>query len=110
VCGARFGERSAGEKLFHWVTQFICPFAAHNEQACLGRTLQAIHESARATGLPYEIIVANDASTDATAEIAQKNGARVVNVELPSKCRHARRGRASRERPRGWCFGCAAFG
>ena len=57
---------------------FIVP--AHNEQACLGRTLQAIHESARAVGQPYEIVVSNDASTDATAEIAQQNNARVVNV------------------------------
>src|SRR5207249_3599671 len=34
---------------------FIVP--AHNEQACLGRTLQAIHDSARAMGQPYEVIV-----------------------------------------------------
>lgn len=57
---------------------FVVP--AHNEQACLGRTLQAIHESARAVGQPYEIIVVDDASTDATAEIALQNNARVVSV------------------------------
>jgi hypothetical protein len=57
---------------------FIVP--AHNEQACLGGTLQAIHEAARALGEPYEIVVANDASTDATAEVARENGARVVSV------------------------------
>ncbi len=57
---------------------FIVP--AHNEQACLGRTLKAIHESARTAGQPHEIVVANDASTDATAEIAKENEARVVNV------------------------------
>jgi glycosyltransferase involved in cell wall biosynthesis len=57
---------------------FIVP--AHNEQACLGRTLQAIHESAGAAGQPYEIIVVDDASTDATAEIARQNNARVINV------------------------------
>ena len=57
---------------------FIVP--AHNEQAYLPRTLRAIHEAARAAGLPYEIVVANDASTDATAEVAQANGARVVSV------------------------------
>ena len=57
---------------------FVVP--AHNEQACLGRTLQAIHESARAAGHAYEIIVVDDASTDATAAIAQQNGARVVSV------------------------------
>ena len=48
---------------------FIVP--AHNEQACLGRTLQAIHESAQAVGRPYEIVVVDDASTDATSEIAR---------------------------------------
>src|SRR5258706_3110238 len=57
---------------------FIVP--AHNEQVCLPRTLQAIHESARVTGQPYEIIVVDDASTDATAEIARQNNARVVSV------------------------------
>ena len=57
---------------------FIVP--AHNEQASLGRTLQAILESAQSTGQPYEVIVVDDASTDATAEIARQNGARVVSV------------------------------
>ncbi|MGO8764214.1 MAG: glycosyltransferase [Limisphaerales bacterium] len=57
---------------------FIIP--AHNEQACLGRTLQAIHESARAVSQPYEIVVADDASTDATVEVARQNNARVVSV------------------------------
>jgi glycosyltransferase involved in cell wall biosynthesis len=57
---------------------FIVP--AHNEQGCLGGTLRAIHEAARATDKPYEIVVANDASTDATAEIAAQHGARVVSV------------------------------
>lgn len=58
---------------------FIVP--AHNEEACLGRTLEAIHDAARATGQPYEIIVANDASTDATVEIAAKHQATVVSVQ-----------------------------
>ena len=58
---------------------FIVP--AHNEESCLGRTLQAIHESARAVGQPYEIIVVDDASTDSTAEIARHNNARVVTVK-----------------------------
>ena len=57
---------------------FIVP--AHNEAACLGRTLQAVHESARVTGQAYEVIVVDDASTDATAEIARRHNAIVVPV------------------------------
>jgi glycosyltransferase involved in cell wall biosynthesis len=57
---------------------FIVP--AHNEQMCLGRTLQAIHEAARSVNQPYEVIVVDDASTDTTAEIARQNNARVVSV------------------------------
>jgi len=57
---------------------FIVP--AHNEQASLGRTLEAIHKAARAVGQPYEIIVVDDASTDATPEIAAQNNARVLSV------------------------------
>jgi glycosyltransferase involved in cell wall biosynthesis len=57
---------------------FIVP--AHNEQSCLPRTLQAIDDSGCAIGQPYEVIVVDDASTDATAEIARQNGARVVSV------------------------------
>jgi len=60
------------------VISFIVP--AHNEQACLGRTLQAIHESASVVGEPYEIIVVDDASTDATSEIARRHNAAVVAV------------------------------
>ena len=58
---------------------FVVP--AYNEQRLLGRTLQAIHESMRVVAQPYEIVVADDASTDATAEIARANNARVIRVE-----------------------------
>ena len=57
---------------------FIVP--AHNEEQCLGRTLQAIRESADIVAQPYEIIVVNDASTDSTAEVARQYYARVVDV------------------------------
>jgi cellulose synthase/poly-beta-1,6-N-acetylglucosamine synthase-like glycosyltransferase len=58
---------------------FVVP--AHNEEACLGRTVEAIHAAARATGRPYEVIVVDDASTDDTAEIARQHDATVVNVD-----------------------------
>jgi len=57
---------------------FVVP--AHNEQTCLPATLAAIHDSARALDLTYEIIVVDDASTDATAQIALDHKARVVSV------------------------------
>jgi glycosyltransferase involved in cell wall biosynthesis len=57
---------------------FIVP--AHNEEALIGRTLAALHDAARALGDPYEIVVADDASTDRTGAIAREHGARVVAV------------------------------
>ena len=58
---------------------FVVP--AYNEVNYLGPTLKAIHAAAREAGEIYEIVVANDASTDATARIAEEGGARVVTVE-----------------------------
>ena len=57
---------------------FVVP--AYNEAKCLAGTLAAIHAAARECGLEYEVVVANDASTDGTAAIAEANGARVVHV------------------------------
>src|SRR6202171_3539868 len=58
---------------------FVVP--AYNEERYLGAALESIHSAAHAIGEPYEIVVANDASTDGTAALAQAAGARVVNVE-----------------------------
>ena len=58
---------------------FIVP--AYNEEKYLAATLESIHTAARAIGVDYEIVVANDASTDATAAIAEAAGARVVHAE-----------------------------
>ena len=57
---------------------FVIP--AHNEAELIGRTLAAIHDSARAAGEPYEAIVADDASSDGTGALARAHGARVVAV------------------------------
>lgn len=58
---------------------FVVP--AYNEERYLPATLAAIHASARELGIDYEIVVADDGSTDATARIAREAGARVVAVQ-----------------------------
>jgi glycosyltransferase involved in cell wall biosynthesis len=57
---------------------FIVP--AYNEEHEVSDTLAAIHEAASGTSQPYEIIVVDDASTDATPEIASGAGARVIRI------------------------------
>lgn len=57
---------------------FIVP--AYNEERLLGATLDALRAAALATGEPYELIVADDASTDRTAAIAAQHGAILVSV------------------------------
>ena len=58
---------------------FVVP--AYNEEKCLPATLASIHGAARALALEYEIVVANDGSTDATATVAERGGAHVVTVQ-----------------------------
>lgn len=58
---------------------FIVP--AHNEELELPATLAAIHAAAMDLAQPYQIIVVDDASTDATSEIAMRAGAKVVRID-----------------------------
>ncbi|MGI8980593.1 MAG: glycosyltransferase [Pirellulaceae bacterium] len=57
---------------------FIIP--AHNEEELLGRTLAAIAEASAHLEEANEVIVASDASTDRTSEVAAKHGARGVTL------------------------------
>jgi glycosyltransferase involved in cell wall biosynthesis len=57
---------------------FIVP--AYNEETELPCTLAAIRAAASDVAQPFEIIVVDDASTDATPEIAEQAGARVVSI------------------------------
>ena len=57
---------------------FIVP--AFNEATLLGGTLDALHAAAGPLHENYEILVVDDASTDATAVVASRHGARVVRV------------------------------
>src|SRR5947208_10158257 len=57
---------------------FIVP--AYNEEHELLDTLAAIRAAAFGAALPYEIIVVDDASTDATPQIASGAGAKVIPI------------------------------
>lgn len=61
------------------LVSFVVP--AYNEQAFLPATLRAIHAAVADAGVEYEIVVADDASTDLTPRIAESLEARVVRVE-----------------------------
>ena len=57
---------------------FIVP--AYNEETELPFTLAALRAATSGLSQPFEIIVVDDASTDATPEIAEQAGARVVSI------------------------------
>jgi glycosyltransferase involved in cell wall biosynthesis len=57
---------------------FVIP--AYNEERVIGAAIDAVHAAAREAGIEYEIVVANDASDDRTAEVAAQHGARVLTV------------------------------
>jgi glycosyltransferase involved in cell wall biosynthesis len=58
---------------------FIVP--AYNEEHELAATLSAIRAAADGARQPYEIIVVDDGSTDATPEIASDAGAKVIPID-----------------------------
>ena len=63
----------------HPPVSFVIP--AHDEARLIGATLDALHRTATALDIAYELLVVDDASTDATACIAGDHGARVLRVE-----------------------------
>jgi len=58
---------------------FIIP--AYNEELELSATLTAIRAAASGVAQPCEVIVVDDASTDATREIASDAGAKVIRID-----------------------------
>jgi glycosyltransferase involved in cell wall biosynthesis len=69
---------SLGRSLLRTMITFIIP--AHNEELLIGRTISVLHAGGAALNEPYEVIVVDDASTDATTKVAARCGARVVSV------------------------------
>jgi glycosyltransferase involved in cell wall biosynthesis len=61
------------------VIAFVIP--AHNEEQLIAQTLRSIHESVRSVSERYTIVVADDASTDRTAEIARQHDAEVISID-----------------------------
>lgn len=53
---------------------------AHNEEGHLPRTITAVNAVGRELGLDFEVVVADDASTDGTATVAASLHARVVSI------------------------------
>jgi glycosyltransferase involved in cell wall biosynthesis len=60
------------------MTSFVVP--AWNEAGLVGATIDGIHAAVRELNESYEVIVADDGSTDETSAIAEVHGARVVKV------------------------------
>lgn len=73
---------------------FIVP--AHNEEVWISDCLAAVRVAMQPAGEDFEIVVVDDASTDNTASLAEKHGARVVRVahRQISKTRNAGAGEA----------------
>lgn len=63
----------------HATPQLSIVIPAWNEAEFLPRTLNALDVAIHEAGVPAECIVVDNASTDATGEIACRHGARVVN-------------------------------
>jgi glycosyltransferase involved in cell wall biosynthesis len=59
-------------------TSFLVP--AYNEEVLIGRAVDSVHRAADACSLAsYEVVVCDNGSTDATADLARAAGARVVH-------------------------------
>src|SRR6266436_1706602 len=71
---------------------FVIP--AYNEELELSATIAAIHAATSGAAQPCEVIVVDDASTDATARIASHAGAKVIPIDRRSGSRLLRWWRA----------------
>jgi len=60
------------------VISFVIP--AHDEEAVIARAIASVNLCMRDLGVPWEVLVVDDASFDRTAARARKAGARVISV------------------------------
>lgn len=60
---------------------------AHNEEQYLTACIKSVNESAAASEIPIEVIVVDDASTDKTVSIAEKEGCSVISVRYESRAK-----------------------
>src|SRR5215469_13565370 len=60
------------------MVSFVIP--AWNEEALLGSTLKAIFAAAQPLNIPFEVVVADDSSTDRTPEIARELASLVISI------------------------------
>jgi glycosyltransferase involved in cell wall biosynthesis len=52
---------------------------AYNEEMAIAETVRSLYKVLESLGVPFEVIVVNDGSTDATGELAEEAGARVIH-------------------------------
>lgn len=69
-------EVAASPSLKEGVTVIVPAF---NEEKGIGRVLDELRETMGASGLEHEILVVDDGSTDGTAEIARRQGVRLLS-------------------------------
>ena len=72
-------ELSALKRQLHESISVVIP--ARNEESTVGAVVEAVGKLTESGGLVDEIIVMDDSSDDATASVAKKAGARVVQVD-----------------------------
>lgn len=70
--------------------------SAHDEESAIGETLDRVAEYLRTTGLSHEIIVVDDGSADATAEVARLRAASARAIRVISLEKQEGRGAAVR--------------
>ena len=80
---AKGTRRQVGE--LRILASFTVLIPARNEALVIAAKLENTLQACRATGLPWQIVVVSDASTDRTCELVRSFESQVKLVELPSR-------------------------